>query len=135
MGDRDFNRFFSEQMSQLVSLDFFLSARQQFRATLQWTGINASEHDFWQLPDELGSLIVRTVDPLEDSSDFTISRMTAQLRYRWEIAPMSDLFVVYTRGSNVPSLGHADFDRLFRESLSDPIVDVLVIKLRYRFGS
>ena len=135
MGDRKFNRFYSEQVSQLVSLDYFLSARQQFRATLQWTGINASERDFWQLPDDMGPLVVRSVDPLEDSSDFTISRMTAQLRYRWEIAPLSDLFVVYTRGSNVPSLGHADFDKLFRESLSDPIVDVLVIKLRYRFGS
>ena len=95
------------------------------------------ERDFWQISetDQIGKLVPRTVEPDEDSSDFTISRLTAQIRYRWEIAPLSDLFIVYTRGSNVPSLGHAEFDRLFREALRDPIVDVIVVKLRYRFGS
>lgn len=134
-GDSDFTRFYSEQLSHLFSFDFFISAKQQFRATLQWTGINATERDFWQVPEELGRLVPRSIEPDADSSDFTISRLTAQIRYRWEIAPLSDLFVVYTRGSNVPSLGHAEFDRLFREALRDPIVDVIVLKLRYRFGS
>ena len=134
-GDGDFNRFFSEQVTQLLSLDFFVSARQQLRATMQWTGINATERDLWHVPDELGPLVVRSADADADVSDFTISRLTAQLRYRWEIAPLSDLFVVYTRGSNVPSLGYAEFNKLFREALRDPIVDVFVVKLRYRFGS
>ena len=134
-GDQDFTRYYSEQLSHLFSFDFFISARQQFRATLQWTGINATERDFWQVPDQIGKLEPRMVEPDADSSNFTISRLTAQIRYRWEIAPLSDLFIVYTRGSNVPSLGQAEFDRLFREALSDPIVDVIVLKLRYRFGS
>lgn len=135
-GDGEFTRFYSEQLSHLFGFDFFISARQQFRATLQWTGINATERDFWRVPEELGKLVSITRDELSaDSKDFTISRLTAQVRYRWEIAPLSDLFVVYTRGSNVPSLGHAEFDRLFREALRDPIVDVIVLKLRYRFGS
>lgn len=134
-GDSEFNRYFSEQLSQIVGLDFFITAKQQLRATMQWTGINATARDFWSLPEELGSLVARQVDPDAESSDFTISRLTAQLRYRWEIAPLSDLFVVYTRGSNVPSLGQAGFDRLFTEALKDPIVDLIVMKLRYRFGS
>lgn len=134
-GDEGFTRFYSEQLSHLFSFDFFISAKQQFRATLQWTGINAMERDFWKMPEELGKLVPRTPEEGAESSDFTISRLTAQIRYRWEIAPLSDLFVVYTRGSNVPSLGHAEFDRLFREALRDPIVDVIVLKLRYRFGS
>ena len=136
-GDQDFTRYYSEQLSHLFSFDFFISAKQQFRATLQWTGINAMERDFWQIPatDQIGKLVPRVIEPASDSSDFTISRLTAQIRYRWEIAPLSDLFIVYTRGSNVPSLGHAEFDRLFREALRDPIVDIIVFKLRYRFGS
>ena len=136
-GDTDFTRYYSEQLSHLFGFDFFISAKQQFRATLQWTGINASERDFWQIadPDQIGPLEPRMVVPEAESGDFTISRLTAQVRYRWEIAPLSDLFIVYTRGSNVPSLSHASFDRLFREALRDPIVDVIVVKLRYRFGS
>ena len=136
-GDTDFTRYYSEQLSHLFSFDFFISAKQQFRATLQWTGINATERDFWRIhdPDQIGKLESHMDDPDADSDGFTISRLTAQVRYRWEIAPLSDLFIVYTRGSNLPSLGHADFDHLFREALRDPIVDVIVVKLRYRFGS
>lgn len=136
-GDSDFTRYYSEQLSHLFSFDFFISAKQQFRATLQWTGINATERDYWHIPDsdQISKLEASIDDPDPDSDGFTISRLTAQVRYRWEIAPLSDLFIVYTRGSNVPSLGHADFDHLFREALRDPIVDVIVVKLRYRFGS
>jgi len=45
------------------------------------------------------------------------------------------LFIVYTRGANLPNQGDQDFDYLFRDALSEPIVDVLTMKLRYRFGS
>ncbi len=136
-GDTDFTRYYSEQLSHLFSTDFFISAKQQFRATLQWTGINATQRDFWRIhdSDQIGQLESSMDDPDPDSDGFTISRLTAQVRYRWEIAPLSDLFIVYTRGSNLPSLGHAEFGHLFREALSDPIVDVIVVKLRYRFGS
>ena len=85
---------------------------------------------------KLGSLSRCTIEPEPPTRMISrFSRLTAQLRYRWEIAPLSDLFVVYTRGSNVPSLGYAEFDTLFREALRDPIVDIIVLKLRYRFGS
>jgi hypothetical protein len=56
------------------------------------------------------------------------------LRYRWEIAPLSDLFIVYTRGSNLPGRVDDEFDDLFEDALNDPIIDYFVIKLRYRFG-
>ena len=51
------------------------------------------------------------------------------------LGPLSDLFVVYTRGSNLPNRTAADFEDLFRDALEEPIVDALVLKLRYRFGS
>ena len=50
------------------------------------------------------------------------------------IAPLSDLFVVYTRGSNVDSDLYDEFGDLFEAALTDPIVDLFVVKLRYRFG-
>lgn len=134
-GDGIFNRYQSEQLSHLFSMDYFLTARQQLRATLQWTGVTASEIDSWLLPEDVGKLIAREHDPDEELTNFTISRLTAQVRFRWEIAPMSDFFLVYTRGANLPNLEEAEFGRLFRDALSDPIVDLWVMKLRYRFGS
>ena len=82
-----------------------------------------------------GHMLSVARDPAEAVDDFTISRITAQLRYRWEIAPLSDLFIVYTRGSNLPNRGYDDFGSLFSDAVRDPIIDLFVIKLRYRFGN
>ena len=60
--------------------------------------------------------------------------MALQLRYRWEIAPLSDIFVVYTRqvdqGSALKS-----FSNTFSDGYENPVVNALTFKLRYRFGS
>ena len=51
-----------------------------------------------------------------------------------EIAPLSDLYVIYTRDSSLETRNHDDFEDFFRDALTDPIVDLFIIKLRYRFG-
>ena len=62
--------------------------------------------------------------------------MSFQIRYRWELAPLSDLFVVYTRSTDKGfALRDNTFSDLFEKGFNDPINDVFVIKLRYRFGS
>ena len=73
----------------------------------------------------------------EPSDDFAISRMNVQLRYRWEIAPLSDLFVVYTRNAAAPyaDATGASFGNLFSQTLTETTGEHLVVKLRYRFGS
>jgi len=43
--------------------------------------------------------------------------------------------VVYTRGSNLENRLDDEFGDLFHDALTTPVVDVLVLKLRYRFGS
>lgn len=119
-----------------LKADLFFTARQQLQLSLQWVGIKADARDLYQVPVGDGGLR-RITAGLRGSSpyDFRISRTTFQLRYRWELAPLSDLFVVYTRGGNVPN-GEADeFGDLFRESITEPVIDRLVFKLRYRFGS
>jgi hypothetical protein len=108
---------------------------QQLRFTLQWAGIRATEQDFYQIPEGDGDLIPYDKGILEPTDDFSISRITSQLRYRWEIAPLSDLFIVYTRGSNLETRRHDDFQDMFKDSITDPLIDTLVVKLRYRFGN
>lgn len=59
-----------------------------------------------------------------------------QLRYRWEIAPLSDLFIVYTRQADRAALlRDEDFTDVFQDAWDDPLVDTVVVKLRYRLGS
>ena len=69
----------------------------------------------------------------EDDS-FSISQLVFQLRYRWQIAPLSDLFVVYRKGDRTRT-DLSDFDDLFSDSWSDPLGEQFIIKLRYRLGS
>jgi hypothetical protein len=135
VGDTNFTTFDAIDIQPSLSVDFFITAKQQLRMTFQWAGINADEDEFWAVPARPGDLVSRAKDPLASPDDFTISRLTAQLRYRWEIGPLSDLFVVYTRGSNLPNRVDDDFDSLFEDAFNNPIVDVVVMKLRYRFGS
>jgi len=64
-----------------------------------------------------------------------VSRVNLQVRYRWEIAPLSDLFLVYTRASSLDSAPGSDFGELFSDSFNQPFAEQLVLKLRYRLGS
>ena len=132
-GDQNFTRFEAETWRPNFEFSYFLSARQQARISLQWVGIKAFEHDRFVLP---GTGLSLTPVPSADSErDFTISRMSFQARYRWELAPLSDLFVVYTRGSNVPSNITRGFGDQFSEAWKQALIDSLVVKLRYRLGN
>ena len=88
----------------------------------------------YRIPESAGDR-----DPASDANliDFSVSQVSLQARYRWELAPLSDLFVVYTRQSNQAALlmDH-DFGDVFQNSYcSLPLTDAFVVKLRYRFGS
>jgi hypothetical protein len=118
-----------------MSMDLFFSAKQQLRFSLQWVGIQAAGQQLYTPPPEGGELIPIGGPAEAAAADFTVSRLAAQLRYRWENAPLSDLFLVYTRGSNLPNRGYDSMGNLFWDALEDPIVDRFIVKLRYRFGN
>ena len=134
-GERDFTTYRASDLQPVVKVDFFLTARHQMRLTLQWAGVDAEDLDYLRVPDGEGWLVERDENPADGDEDFTISRLTGQFRYRWEIGPLSDLFVVYTRGSNLVRESGYGFDELFVDALREPIVDYFIVKLRYRFGS
>jgi hypothetical protein len=58
------------------------------------------------------------------------------VRYRWEIAPLSDVFLVYSRQADLATvLRDEDFEDVFNDAWDAPLADTLVLKARYRFGS
>ncbi|MGY8794578.1 MAG: DUF5916 domain-containing protein [Woeseiales bacterium] len=130
---QDFTTFTGTRWQPDLAMDFYPSATQQFRVVLQWVGIRAFEDRFFALQSDPGQLIEGN-KPIGPSDDFSISTLNFQVRYRWQIAPLSDLFVVYTKGdARRPDL--LGFSDLLQESWQDPLADQLVVKLRYRFGS
>lgn len=131
--DRNFTAFRGERWQPDFAVDYYPTAKQQLRLVLQWVGIRALEDRFYTLQSDPGELI-EGPKPAGPTDDFSISTLNFQVRYRWQIAPLSDLFIVYTKGdSRRPGLN--EFGDLFQESWQDPLADQLVIKLRYRLGS
>lgn len=134
-GRGSYTSFEAHQWAPDMEMNYFLTPRQQLRVTLQYNGLKAFEDSFWQ-SSPVGADPLRPVPkPNATPDDFVISRMTFQARYRWEIAPLSDLFLVYTRGSNLPRDSFDSYPDLLAQTWNQPIVDTFAFRLRYRFGS
>ncbi|MDT8427170.1 MAG: DUF5916 domain-containing protein [Pseudomonadales bacterium] len=137
-GGQDFTAFNTEQWRTNFRFEYFISAKQQLTAGLQWVGIRAREDRFFILPNDAPSKnrdLIEGSKPPGPTDSFSISQMNFQLRYRWEIAPLSDLFVVYTRNANNRANGLVPFNDQFDGAWTDPLISQLVIKLRYRLGT
>ena len=132
--DENFTSFIGELWAPEFSVEFFPSAKQQLQVSLQWLGIRGDEDRFYTLPADSVDLVEGAKPVGADDDSFSISQLNLQVRYRWQIAPLSDLFVVYQRADRNRT-GFIDFDDLFRESWNDPLGDQIIVKLRYRLGS
>ena len=131
---REFTLFDAREWRPRFSLDYFFNARQHLRVSLQWVGLQAEERDVRSILDD-GHLGRRARDADAPAGDFAISNMVFQMRYRWEMAPLSDLFVVYSRGGSLEDALGREFSDMLRASFANPDENELVVKLRYRFGS
>lgn len=134
-GNGRYTSFEATQWSPKFTADYFISAKQQLRIGMQWTGLKAFENKFYQVNPNRIEPLHQVPKPNLTSDNFSISRMTFQARYRWEIAPLSDLFIVYTRGGNLPGNTFDEYSGLLQSAWTDPVVDTIVVKLRYRLGS
>ena len=133
--NRNFTTFSAAQWQPNMNVEYFLSAKQQFKISVQWVGIRAKEEEFYLSPAISGNLIA-VAKPAGPSDSFSISDLVFQARYRWEIAPLSDLFIVYSRTSDLSQALRQDhFDDLLDNAWQEPVGDQLVMKIRYRFGS
>ena len=131
--DKRFTSFYHQKWEQEFKFNYFITAKQQLSVNLQWVGIQANEDNFYILDDN--SYNLRSVaKPSDISDDFSISDLNLQLRYRWQIAPLSDIYFVATKsGSNSKVL--TTFNDLFEDTLDNPLSDQIILKIRYRFGS
>lgn len=129
----NFTAFDADFWQPQLDLEFFLSAKQQFRIAMQWVGVRADEAEFYEVPISAGSLS-RVAKPSGPSDDFELSQLSFQVRYRWQIAPLSDLFVVYSK-NGIRSPGEDELSDLFRSVWDQPDTEQLVVKLRYRLGT
>ena len=133
-GETRFTAFASERWSLNLNLGVFFTAEQHLELQAQWVAVKAFESRRYVIPGP--TYLEEVARPAgESASRFTISDLVLQVRYRWQIAPLSDLFIVYNRRGSLPGAAQrGGFTSLIGDSFSAPEQEGLLVKLRYRFG-
>lgn len=65
---------------------------------------------------------------------FDIGQAAFQLRYKYEFAPLSNVYLVYSRGGNIDLEDQDDaYSNLFQEAWSNPSNEIISIKIRLKY--
>jgi len=112
-----------------ITGNWFPGEKHEIRLNTQWIAIDAEAQQGYRIGS--GGRLAPSSDAVDD---FAVINFGLQLRYRYEIAPLSDLYLVYSRGGF--------------EQIEDPTRNILelagdtpglrdsdqfLVKLRYRF--
>ena len=120
--------FDSRNAELSAGFNWTLTSRHELRLKLQAIGLDADLRQGYRV-DPAGNAI----DTAEPIDDFTVRTLGVQLRYRFEMAPLSYLYVVYGRGGfrNEPETD--DSTGLLGDSFSLKDDEQLLVKFSYRF--
>jgi hypothetical protein len=108
--------------------NWLMSSKHELRLKLQAIGLNAAAKQGYRI-DATGRALA-TNEPIDDLS---VRNLGVQLRYRYEFAPLSYLYVVYGRGGYEQQAVSDDTAGLVRDSFSLRDDEQLLIKFSYRF--
>jgi hypothetical protein len=107
-------------------LNWNLSNRQELRVKLQTLAVGAKLRDTLEVTPSGG-----TVHSDEPVDDLGVANLGFQIRYRYEIAPLSDLYIVYNRGGYRDDT-EDDVGSQFRQGFSLKDVNEGLVKIAYR---
>ncbi len=120
---------FEEQALQLnAGLDWNIGSRQELRVKLQALGLDAALNEAIEVQPDGGYLV--SAQPVDD---FNVRTLGFQIRYRYELAPLSYLYVVYGRGGYRQGPYSDDVGGLLGDSFDIRDDEQLLVKLSYRF--
>ncbi len=127
-GDNLLGTFHERTLQFDTGLNWIISGRQELRIKLQALGLDAVNERAWRVA--ANGTPVASGDQIDD---FSLRNLGFQIRYRYELAPLSNLYVVYGRGGNA-------FDE-FQTGAGNQLIDAfslrddeqILVKLSYRF--
>lgn len=111
-----------------ASLNWNIGTRQEVRVKLEALGFDADNPRAWALAADGRALASDA--PVQP---FSLRNMGFQVRYRYELAPLSNLYVVYGRGGFGHDAYAAGAFEQFNDAFSLRNDEQLVVKLAYRF--
>ena len=122
-----FSRFDKETATLKLNLNHNFTRSQELRFNVQWVGVKAEYNEGYILSNRK---LISTTEATD--ADFTRSQFGLQLRYKYQITPLSQLFVVYSRGG---ADGCDDCDKsiedVFNEGIANHDANQFYVKLRW----
>ena len=113
-----------------LDANWFPLAHHELRLKFQWVAASGAAVAAYR-PNAHGNLS-QTADPV---GDFSFTTTALQLRYRYELAQLSELFVVYSHGGfDAMSEAESSVSSQFRRGFSRETDSQFLVKLRYRFA-
>ncbi len=120
---------FDRRMAELsAGFNWTLTNRQELRLKLQAIGLDAGLRQAYRV-DAAGNA-QHSAEPVDD---FVVRNLGVQLRYRFELAPLSYLYVVYGRGGYREETTSDDAGGQLGDSFSLRDDEQLLVKFSYRF--
>ena len=121
-----FNR---KQRTSIVEMEWFHKNSHELRIKAQLVAFTGRDPVAY-----LGNLNGKLTLADIDIPPITISELAFQIRYRYEIMPLSYLYLVYSKGGRVSMQDEEDeIFSLYRRPWNSPEKENFTIKLRYRF--
>ncbi len=111
-----------------AGLDWTIGSRQELRVKLQAIALDADLRRAYRVA--AGGHAIATGEPVDD---FNVANLGFQIRYRYELAPLSYLYVVYGRGGYRQDDFSEQTGHLLRDSFSLRDDEQLLVKFSYRF--
>jgi hypothetical protein len=120
----------SEQVFLNAGTVWLIGDKQELRVRLEALGLDAEAKRAWRVAAD--GTPVRSADTIDD---FALRNLGFQVRYRYEFAPLSYLYIAYVRGGSSfdAGLGPYSAREEFREAFDLRDSEQLLVKLSYRF--
>lgn len=129
--DNIVGRYRERALSLSAGMNWAIGQRQELRVKLQAIGLDAELKQAVEVqPGGRAQAVEPTGAPV---TDFSLRNLGFQVRYRYELAPLSHLYVVYGRGGYMLDEFSVGTDEQWRDSFSLRDSEQLLVKLSYRF--
>lgn len=122
--------FRSDALFLNAGLAWMIDPRQELRVRIEAIGLDARVRQAWR--------VAANGEPVpvdEQIDDFGLSNLGFQIRYRYEFAPLSNLFIAYVRGGAALEEGVDRLDAIgqFGDAFGLRDSEQFLVKLSYRF--
>ena len=128
ISDNYYGTYDQKLTSVNIGSRWYPTNNQELQIKLEATSFRNQQGKGWNA-DSNGFLVSTN----EAADSINLGKLGFQIRYRYEIDPLSNIYLVYTRGGSYFFDDAADTSKIFRTTWQEPEGNVLSAKIRYRF--